>query len=84
MPNICDYCEEMKPCRKKMYPLSFMGKHSCFWYGFYSSFNWICEKCDKAKKIIWNNELKKNAEKQIKEQQSWIKHRDKILKGSQE
>ena len=85
--KICDICGELKPCRKKARSLysmgENMGKNMGMFFGiFSSSFDWVCEKCDKAERIIWNNGLKKLKEQDKIKQQEWIKHRNKLLKDN--
>lgn len=75
MPHKCDYCGEYAPCRKEpIYNGLTTRKENFMWN------NYICEKCDRANKLLRKKE-EAEEQKEIEEsQRAWIKERDKILK----
>ena len=75
----CDYCGEYKKVRKEY---SFLG--SRYEIGSCLGYNFICEDCDKARKIILEKELEDKKKKEEKRQKSWIKTRNKILEENNE
>ena len=79
----CDSCGELKKVRKE---ISREGKHlkikiPLFLCGDNSyHYDYICEDCDKAQKIINKKDKEENLKKKIEKQKAWVKQRDKILK----
>ena len=76
--EVCDYCGQYAEVRK-----IFGSNHINFWalsIGPLSYYDYICEKCSKAKDLIYKIE-EDIAIKEAKEKQAiWIKARDKLLK----
>jgi len=73
--KICDYCGEMKPCRKQdtLFGIGRPKHHGL-------DFNWVCDECNKAHGIIRQKQKEEEWEKQKQQQKEWTKERDEILK----
>ena len=79
MAAICDYCGEFKPCRKEHTNTYGKGEHY-EWKGYrLEEYNMVCKECDRANAIIRENQKKAEAIWKKKQQNNWIKKRDKIL-----
>jgi len=81
MPSKCDFCSEVKPCRKKRYWGGLGGAHINFNYllGIINTYDFVCKECDTAHKILALAYRKEREIKEDKEIKDWIKKRDKIL-----
>ena len=72
MPAECSTCGEYTLCRKNIVYCDLAAR-----YGYDE---WICQKCDNAKKIINDERIKESKRKEKQNQLNWIKERDRILK----
>jgi transposase-like protein len=72
--NVCYKCGEFKKVKKIM--VNTFG-------GIYSQ-EYVCEDCDKALRIESELRFQKSIKKRKKEQEKWIKKRDKLLKEANE
>jgi len=76
MPYKCDCCGELVPCRR--IPKAFYS------WNIPVEFYYRCIKCDKAIRLLRFESEREAEECKIKEQQAWIKQRDKILKDNKQ
>ncbi len=70
--KVCNYCGQYRRCRR-----SVLWNHEILNW---SMAEWVCEDCDNGLKIVnKDTELIEKAQKK-KDQEEWIKKRDKLLK----
>lgn len=77
MPNKCNYCKEIKPCRKQRFYTDGAGVgYPSYWY----ATEWICKDCDDYYKGKYKDSLKEDKQRTKK----FIKKRDNYLSKKEE
>ena len=78
----CDLCGEYTAVRKRRY-YNFAGSHIDInvFCPTVISYDYVCQRCDKALKIKESIEHEANRMKEIKKRKEWVKEREQLLKG---